>query len=89
MGFSKTDSRCLKYSYFDDCGNKRLVACVYAIMHDVGLESGINSLQPIMREQVKRHISSNISVDVYKEDLYRGNEKQVFKKLQCPFTYGA
>lgn len=89
MGFSKTDSRCLKCPYFDDCGNKRLVACAYAVMHDVGLESGINASQPIMREQVEIHISSDISVEVYKDNLKRETEKQMFKKLQCLFTYGA
>lgn len=89
MGFSKTDSRCLKCLYFDDCNNKRLVACAYAVMSNAISEVGIIASQPIIKEKVDIHITGDISVEVNKNDLIKNIEKQMFKKLQCPFTYGA
>lgn len=87
MGFSKTDERCVECSYFSDCDSKRLVACAYIPNAMQSTQPASQPLsQPIMRETVSIRIDANTEIKVYKDELKKQIEKELYKNLQCPFN---
>ncbi len=74
MGYSKDSEMCKHCEHYNDCSNKRMVACAFIIP-----ELSLSSQQPLTQEMILKHeyrevlIAKNTSVTI---DL-----KEIQKKL--------
>lgn len=95
--FSKTIEKCKSCKYFDDCNNKRMVACALAkIPHPVIAPAAESASQPLMQDVAVKHdyrtIHSGVGInfDIDLEDVKRQIERDFYKALNFQFlSYGA
>ena len=92
MHLSKTDERCLKCKYFEDCDNKRMVACaVMNIPEPIAQTAGAKTSQALQSGMLVKHdyreikIAENTTVTIDLEELKKKMEEDFYKQLNCSF----
>lgn len=93
--FSKTSEKCKSCDYFDDCDNKRMVACALMEMPQQTAATE-NAALPAAQDISIKHdyrdvwIDANTTVTIDLEDVKKQIESDLYKVLYCPFlNYGA
>lgn len=92
MTFSKDHKVCQKCKYYDDCDNKRMVAC--AVFPERPLTDPLQAeiAQPLMNNIAVKHdcrdikINDSMTITIDLEELKEQMRKELYVALGCPFV---
>lgn len=91
MIFSKDHEACQKCKYYDDCDNKRMVAC--AVFPERPLTAPLQTkiAQPLMNDIAVKHnyrdikINESMTITIDLEEQKERMRQEIYKRLGCPF----
>lgn len=93
--FSKTSEECLACEHYDDCNNKRMVACAFMDMPSSMLATAAESaVAPMLNDVAVKHdyrdvwIDPNTTVTIDLEDVKKQIERDFYKSIGLGLQYG-
>lgn len=93
--FSKTDERCVKCEYFDDCNNKRMVMCAaqeFDLPEQYAEKVSENLTMPLANDILVKHdyrqikIAPNTTITIDLEEEKKKLREELTKHLRCDFN---
>ena len=94
--FSKTDERCLKCEYFDDCDNKRMVMCAakeFKMPEQYAEKASQDLTIPLTNDILVKHdyrqikIAPNTTVTIDLEEQKKKLQEDILKHLRLPCDF--
>ena len=91
--FSIDAPECRSCSYYNDCKNKRRVACIYLEPLTSSLAERLT--QPIVADVMTKHdyrhvkIGENTTITINLEEVKKKMQEDFYKAIGCPFAGGA